>query len=147
MRAARPPRTPDQSVFRGACNSVEKGSRPALAVLFESYGITFNPSTRPYLQYPALEQAALEKDPDIDLANLQEQFRKTFQQDSNYAWRARELKRSTIYEYFARCEGNIPSFRYDPEKELRMNSPDCVWRLDGLRNSRQIGTLIIQKSP
>jgi hypothetical protein len=51
-------------------NSVEKGSRPALAVLFESYGITFNPSTRPYLQYPALERAALEKDPDIDLANL-----------------------------------------------------------------------------
>jgi len=51
-------------------NSVKKGSRPTLAVLFESYGIDFNPSTSPYLQYPALERAALEKDPDIDLANL-----------------------------------------------------------------------------
>ena len=55
---------------------VQQGSRPALAVLFESYGIDFNPSSRPYLQYAALEQAALQKDPDTDLATLREEFRK-----------------------------------------------------------------------
>jgi hypothetical protein len=88
-----------------------------LAILFESYGIDFNPSSRPYLQYPALKQAALQKDPDTDLETLREEFRKTFLQDSNYAWRAKELKRSTIDEYFARCEEKIPSFRYDPGEE------------------------------
>jgi len=96
---------------------VKKDSCPALAILFESYGIDFNPSSRPYLQYPALKQAALEKDPDTDLETLQEEFRKTFLQDSTYAWHAKELKRSTIDEYFARCEEKIPSFRYAPGEE------------------------------
>jgi len=96
---------------------VKEGTHPMLVDLFTRYGIEFCAEKRPYLQYFALESAALQNDPLIDVTSLREEFRKTYQRDSNHAWTADEFKASSIDDYFAKSEKNVSTFRYVPTAE------------------------------
>lgn len=96
---------------------VKEGTQPMLVDLFTRHGIEFCPEKRPYLQYVALESAALEKNPLTDVISLREEFRKAYQRDSNCAWPANDFKASSIDDYFARSERNVSTFRYAPTAE------------------------------
>jgi hypothetical protein len=98
----------------------EKGLRPALSKLFETYGAEFTKDKRPYLQYPTLEKTAKSRIDDIDLTFLRAEFRQAFMQDCEKQWPGNEIMVSSIDEYFVRHDetvGEFTKFRYDPTKE------------------------------
>jgi hypothetical protein len=96
---------------------VEEGTRPALAILFEKYGAEFSNEKRPYLQYSALEAAAIQKFADIKRDLVREEFLEAFKLDIEREWPGKEVMMSPIDQYFARNDGEIKTFEYDPRKE------------------------------
>jgi hypothetical protein len=105
-----PPKRPDLKP------AADEGIRPALAILFEEYGVRFRSDRRPHLQYGALAHEAEMKNPDVNLCNVREEFDHAFQMDCQSEWPAHEITMSPIDQYFARCEVRW-NFQYNPKAE------------------------------
>lgn len=114
VRRSRPPRPsppPEEKII------VEKGTRPALGMLFEEYGVEFSKTKRPYLQYSDLEKAATQNSPNTDIKLLRAEFRKAFKSDSERIWPEQDVLMSPIDSYFVDFDETIATFMYDPRKE------------------------------
>ena len=96
---------------------VDQGTRPALVILFEKYGVEFSKEKRPYLQYAALETAARQKSEEIVRDALREEFIKAFELDNERDWPQHEIMMSPIDQYFAKNDGKITAFEYNPKEE------------------------------
>jgi hypothetical protein len=100
--------------------AAEEGSRPALAIFFETHGVQFLPNKRPYLQFTALAAAKREGDPDFDVEILRQEFRAAFKSDMDIEWTNHEVLRSHIDSYFFRFDGQVfgeKTYVYNPMRE------------------------------
>lgn len=114
LRRSRPKSSPTPPEPK---HPVEKGTRPALALLFERYGMELDKTKRPFLQFSTLHVAAQQKFPEIDIQILRAEFRNALYWDNEHEWPEHEILVSPIDFYFSQNEGVIQTFEYDPKNE------------------------------
>jgi len=110
-RQIRPPKTLSPKP------TAEIDKQPALQDLFERYGTSLTNFRRPYLQYLSMERSAREKDPNVDVKLLREEFRAAFKEDCQFDWPGHEIVKSPIDEYFVQKDGIVEGYVYDPTAE------------------------------